>query len=80
MEFLLILVYWFGFQKYIDIMQIYKNSSVDTRRVVCVFCMYIRRAGTRKESTIFNNSEKVGNVSSHGPVRYLFADWPGGCC
>ena len=41
MEFLLILVYWFGFQKYIDIMQIYKNSTVDTRRVVCVFCMYI---------------------------------------
>ena len=47
---------------------------------VCVFSVYIRRAGTRKESTIFNNSEKVGNVSSHGPVRYLFADWPGGCC
>ena len=41
MEFLLILVYWFGFQKYIDIIQIYKNSSVNTRRVVCVFCMYI---------------------------------------
>ena len=41
MEFLLILVYWFGFQKYIDIMQIYRNSSVDRRRVVFVFCMYV---------------------------------------
>ena len=47
---------------------------------VYVFGVYIRRVGTRKESTIFNNSEKVGNIFSHGPVRYLFADWPGGCC
>ena len=40
MEFLLILVCWFGFQKYIDIMQIYRNCSVDRRGIVCVLYVH----------------------------------------